>query len=385
MKPETARALTERQALMTLAALPDIGPITIRRLLDHFGTARAVLQASAPELAVVCSARRQSCILEWSRYFDPWAEEAALAERGATFVTQGERGYPALLKHLPDAPPGLYRLGTQEVSRPAVAFVGTRHASAYGLKVTRALVEGLCRHGVTIVSGLARGIDAEAHQAALDVGGRTVAVLGCGVDVVYPPQNRALYQTMVEKGALYSEFSLGRSADRQTFPQRNRLISGMADAVIVVESGAQGGSLITARFAAEQGRPVFAVPGRLDQPTSEGCHALIRDGATLITRFEDILEDLQGRQMPLALDLPTVTVSARPVPAPSNALQEAALAALGEVERRLYTALAGGDVLHADQLSDRLDLPPPQVSGSLLLLELNGLIAKRPDGTYERR
>ena len=206
-----------------------------------------------------------------------------MAKAAATFITPRDVGYPRLLKEIHDPPIGLYRKGVYDFAQPCVAIVGSRRTTLYGQSVAKKLAADLARLGFCIVSGLARGIDTAAHEGALSVGGKTAAVLGCGIDIVYPPENLALYRRIEAEGAILSEFPFGRRADRQSFPMRNRVVAGIAEAVVVVETDVSGGSMITARFAGEQGRLIFAVPGRIDQNTSAGCHQLIRDGATLLT------------------------------------------------------------------------------------------------------
>ena len=285
---------TEREALMVLSALPEIGPMTVKRLMTFFNEGIETIFAKKAEvLTAVLGVKKAGAILGWREHFDLEAHLENAASLGVRYLIEKDPEYPVLLKELPDAPLGLYVRGSVVVKQPAVAMVGTRHCTAYGRKVTEQLVRGLVRAGYTIVSGMALGIDAVAHRTALEAGGRTVAVLGNGVDRIYPPQHKALYQELIERGAIMSEFYLGRKADRQSFPQRNRIVSGMCDATVVVESAARGGSLITARFAMEQNRTVFAVPGRLDQAESRGCLDLIRDGATLVTGVEDILDELR--------------------------------------------------------------------------------------------
>ena len=186
----------------------------------------------------------------------------------------------------------LHRKGGYLFEQPCIAVVGSRRTTLYGQSVAKKLGSDLARLGFCVVSGLARGIDTAAHEGALSVGGKTAAVLGCGIDIVYPPENLDLYRRIVETGAVLSEFPFGRKADKQTFPMRNRVVAGISEAVVVVESDVQGGAMITARFAGEQGRLIYAVPGRIDQPTSHGCHQLIRDGATLFTGIDDILNEL---------------------------------------------------------------------------------------------
>lgn len=375
MTIQSHAGLTERQALMILSALPDFGPITVRRLQAAINQpVERIFDLGKDDLHRWISSKRAAALLEWERHFDLVREEEKLAELGARFVIPGDADYPPLLNKLIDAPLGLYQRGPRTVKGPAIAIVGTRYATQYGLKVTRQLTAELVRAGFTIVSGLALGIDAEAHRTALEMDGATVAVLGNGVDRLYPPQNRALFGDMLQRGGLFSEFYLGRKADRQTFPQRNRIVSGMTAATLVVESASRGGSLITARFAMEQNRTVFAVPGRLDQPASRGCLELIRDGATLVTSAEDILEELQFMQLDL------------PLQASAREKAESGTSGLGITESREEQRVAGvltGERLHPDQICDRAELASDQVYAALMMLELQRRVARNPDGTYE--
>ena len=225
-----------------------------------------------------------------------------------------------------------------------------------------------------MISGLARGIDTAAHEGSLEAGGATAAVLGTGIDLVYPPENIDLYRRVEAGGAIVSEFPFGRRADRQSFAMRNRIVSGLCAAVVVVESDVDGGSMITAKFAGEQGRPLFAVPGRIDQPTSAGCHQLIRDGATLCTGVDDILAELQS--LPGLHPAARTTVrgtAAKPVPV------------LTEPEARTHAAFAGGEILTLDALLEKTGLAYADLAPALMMLELKKLVAKRLDGTYEAR
>jgi DNA processing protein len=369
--------LGERQARMVLSGLPDWGPVSIRQLLDAFsGSAVAALEADAASLLPICGRKRTESLLHWERHFDLARQEAFLERENAVYLTEDAPAYPGLLRQIHDAPVGLYCTGPALTGARAVAIVGTRRPSAYGRKLTRTLAAGLAEAGLTIVSGLAAGVDAEAHSAALDAGGSTVGVLGNGLNIVYPRENAALFRRMRAEGAVMSEFYFGRVADRQTFPQRNRIVSGMCEAVIVIESGASGGSLITARFAGEQGRTVMAVPGRVDMETSHGCHRLIRDGATLITSVADVLEDLNFRQA----ELPFSDV----VGQRSGTADNAPPANLADEEKAVLEPLLGGDALHPDHICDRTGLASFTVNAALLMLEMKGAVAKRPDGTYER-
>ncbi len=303
-------ALSRSQARLVLNALPHLGPITANRLLEACGgDPVAVLTADSATLRAVRGVGPviAETLVGWRSHVDLVAEERGLRECGAAFFAAGDDGYPRLLREIHDPPIGLYCRGRYDPARTCVAIVGSRRTTQYGLATARGLGRELARRGFCVVSGLARGIDTAAHEGALEAGGSTVAVLGTGVDLVYPPENRTLTERIAREGALLSEFRLGRPADRQSFAMRNRIVAGMSAAIVVVESDVDGGSMITARFAAEQGRVVLAVPGRIDQPTSAGCHQLIRDGAVLLTSVEDVVDELSYLR------------GLRPSPIPDNA------------------------------------------------------------------
>ncbi len=373
-------ALTARQALLVLNDLPNIGPVVLNRLLAEFGgDPVAVLRADRRRLETVrgVGPDTSAALVGWTAHFDLAKEEEWFARAGADFLVRGDAHYPPLLRELADPPIALYRLGAYACGEPCVAIVGSRRTTLYGQSVARRLAADLVRLGYCVVSGLARGIDTAAHEGALQGGGRTVAVLGTGLDLVYPPENVGLYRRIAETGAVLTEFPFGRRADRQSFAMRNRIVSGMSRAVVVVESDVDGGAMITARFAGEQGRLIFAVPGRIDQPTSAGCHQLIRDGATLFTKLEDLLDELNylGGLEPARI----------PPPEGEPSVSETLPTGLGEDERRVAGTLADGSILNADAIAERTGLAASAVASALLLLELKRLVARRADGTFEGR
>jgi DNA processing protein len=290
------RELTEKQAYLALNALPGIGPIGLNQLLGAFGgDPRAVLSADRRRLEAALGARPDAVasIRDWRAHFDPAKEEDRMERSGVAFVVPRDPGYPRLLCEIHDPPVGLYRKGSHVFDGPCVAIVGSRRATAYGQSVARRLGAEFGQRGFCVVSGLARGVDTAAHEGALSAGGRTAAVLGTGIDVIHPPENLGLYRRIAESGAVLSEFPFGRSVDKDSFAMRSRVIAGICEAVVVVESDLWGGAMSTAKFAGEQGRLLFAVPGRIDLSTSAGPNQLIRDGATLLTRVEDLLQELQ--------------------------------------------------------------------------------------------
>jgi DNA processing protein len=291
------------------------------------------------------------------------ARLSRLAALGAEMLTQADPRFPAQLRQIPYPPSYLFIKGTLEPEDAlALALVGTRGPSYYGLKTCRALARALVGRGVTVVSGLARGIDTAAHQGALEAGGRTLAVLGCGLDVVYPPENRQLYRKIPEHGALISEFFPGTPPEAKNFPLRNRLISGLSLGVVVVEAGLQSGTQITVRHALDQGREVFAVPGPIDSPTSAGPHHLIQAGAKLIGGVEDILEEFPG-----------VTAGAP--------LGHIAPATRSRPDDPLLPFL-GSEPMQLEELTQASRLPAAEVMSRLTMLELQGLVKELPGKCY---
>ena len=360
---------------MILAALPGLGPVNLRKLdrvLD--GGVERLLQMDRAEQGNWCSRRVVEELADWRQHFPPERVFAELEKLPADFVTFEEDGYPERLQPFSDRPVGLYR------SRPglrlpqrSMAIVGTRKPSAYGRKMARLFATELCRHGFCIVSGLAEGIDTEAHRAALESGGTTAAVLGSGLNRLYPASNRHLMEAIRESGGVWTEFPLWRQADRRSFPQRNRIVAGVSEGVVVIESGVQGGSLITARMASEQGRPVYVLPGRVDSPESAGCHALIRDGAQLVTAVEEILEDLE--YLPGALR--TIGHPGIPAQRPKREPQ------LEGLQAGIWRFLGDHGPANLDEIAGGTGAAVATVSGAVLEMEVNGLLCRRLDGCYE--
>jgi len=333
-----------------------IGPMKVRALLDHFGDLETAWCADVSALSKVGLDRRAlSSFLKTRGRLNLDAELDRLVEHNIRALTWHDPEYPARLLQIPDPPPVLYVRGllTSE-DEWAVAVVGTRRASAYGKTVTRRLVTDLAVNHVTIVSGLARGIDGEAHRAALDAGGRTIAVLGCGLDLIYPPEHRNLARDVVANGALVSEYPLGTRPEASNFPPRNRIISGLSLGVLVVEAGFKSGALITADFAADQGRDVFAVPGNLYARSNEGTNRLIQDGAKLVMGAEDILEELNLMMVAQQVEVRAVVPET-------------------ETEALLLQHLSL-DPVHVDELALQVDLPIADVTSNLALMELKGMV-----------
>ncbi len=369
--------LTERQAFLILNALPNIGPITLNRLLAELGgDPRLIFTAGRRRLEAVKGVGPviSATLGDWTQHFDLAREETRIAQSQVDFIIGSDEAYPKLLREISDPPIALYRKGRYDFSQPCIAIVGSRRTTLYGMATAKKIGAELARLGFCVVSGLARGIDTAAHEGALSVGGKTAAVLGNGLDIVYPPENLSLYRQIEEHGAVLSEFPLGRRADRQSFAMRNRIVAGMCEATVVIESDVDGGAMITARFAGEQGRLLFAVPGRIDQPSSAGCHQLIRDGATLLTSVDDLLSELNY------LDgLRPAPISEKP------GTPEGTPANLTRDEARVFACFAGGAQLTPDALAELTGLAAAPLSAVLMMLELKRAIAKRADGSFEAR
>lgn len=303
----------ELEARLRLHRLPELGPARFRKLLEVFGSASKAISAPASAWRalglplVCCEARRAPEIRDGASHALAWLER-----QGQHLLMWDQPDYPALLAQISDAPPLLFVAGDPQIlEKPQLAMVGSRRASRPGMDTAAAFSRSLAGAGFVITSGLALGIDAAAHQAALDVGGRTVGVLGTGLENFYPQRNRRLADAMISSGsAVLSEFPLDAAPSASNFPRRNRIISGLSLGVLVVEASVASGSLITARLAAEQGREVYAIPGSIHHPGARGCHQLIRDGAVLVETIEHILEALRGwQQLPFATETSAVETS----------------------------------------------------------------------------
>lgn len=357
--------------MIALSLAPGVGPTRVRALLAAFGSARAVLRAKASALKRVEGVGEETARSVVG--FDGSAEverQRALAKRcEAALIAPWSPAFPVLLNQLYDPPAFLWMRGTLTAADArAVAIVGTRRASDYGRRVARDFAAGLARRGLTVVSGLAYGIDAEAHRGALAAGGRTIAVLGSGVGRIYPSKHIALARAIVEQGAVLSEYGIDAEPDAPNFPRRNRLISGLTFGTIIVEAFEDGGALITARTALEQNREVFAIPGPIGSAPSRGTHRLIQAGAAkLVTCVEDVLEEL-----PLALQTATEPPQ-EAVPLPRMKRQEAAL----------YEVL-GADPLHIDTVCERAGLEVSTALVHLLGLEMKGVVVQMAGKQFAR-
>jgi len=366
----TASEVAEREARWALGLVPQLGGVALQGLLATFGSATKVWEASLPALGTVpgIGPAVARALRRFPRGEALREDQARVARAGLRVIVWGDPDYPRRLQEIPSAPPVLYFRGTLAPGDDAaVAIVGARRATAYGETVARELAAELARRGLCIVSGLARGIDAAAHRGALDAGGRTLAVLGSGLDQIYPAEHRGLAGEVIAHGAVLTEFPLGTPPVRLNFPRRNRIISGLSLGVVVAEAGVDSGALITAHHALEQGREVFAVPGRVHARYSEGCNRLIKAGAKLVETWEDVLSELAPQVRP------SRPRRAAPPPPPT----------LTQAEQQVYDILSDGP-LHIDALIVRANLPGGRAASALLGLEMKSLVRQLTGKVFER-
>ncbi len=367
--------MDSQSALIALNLVEHVGPVRVRQLLEHFGDAPAILRASKPQLLQVRGIGDETAeaIAHWEKTVDLDGELKRITQFGCHVLTQDDAEYPESLRQIYDPPIVLYvkgRLTAQD--KNAVALVGSRQTTHYGLEVARKLAYQLAYVGVTVVSGGARGIDTAAHQGALSAKGRTVAVLGTGINIVFPPENAELFERIAATGAVITQFPFNRNADKQSFPIRNRIVAGMTLGTVVVEAPLNSGAMITANFATEYGRQVFAVPGRIDSPRSKGCHELIKRGAKLCEGAEDILSEFEY----------LFPVTNR-LPAPNETGVLPALA-LSESEQKVLDTLPAGDETSIDEVIRHSGLPSSTVSVALLSLEMKRVIKQLPGKLFVR-
>jgi DNA processing protein len=366
--------MTPRQAYIALNMIDDVGPVRVRNLIEALGSPEAILSASPEELmkAQGIGAEVAGRIVGQRSQVDPAKEEEKADKAGARIVTRIDPEYPESLKAIYDPPLALYVMGDLvPKDRHALAVVGTRTPTHYGLSVSDRLSYQLAKSGFCVVSGLARGIDTAAHQGAMKGGGRTLAVLGSAIDKIYPEENEELARRIASQGAVISEYTLGREPDRTTFPYRNRVVSGLSMGIIVVEAGIKSGAMITANEALEQGKSVFAVPGRIDTPSSRGAHSLIKQGARLIEDIDDVLREFEFL-LPPDKKQQAESLPARPdVP-------------LNDEEQSVVRALWKGS-LDVDSLAREASLKSAQVSSLLLGLEMKRVVRILPGRVVELR
>jgi DNA processing protein len=366
--------MDSREALIALNLIEHVGPVRARLLLEHFGDAPKILAASKSALLRVRNIGDETAeaIAAWEKTIDLAGELKRISDFGCHVLIQSDENYPASLREIYDPPLVLYVKGELTAKdKNAVAMVGSRSTTHYGIETARKLAYQLAYVGVTVVSGGARGIDTAAHQGALAAKGRTVCVLGTGVNIVFPPENKDLFGRIVENGAVITQFPFNRNGDKQSFAIRNRIIAGMTLGTVVVEADLHSGALITSNFATEYGRQVFAVPGRIDSPRSKGCHDLIKKGAKLCEGAEDILSEFEylfpGSNRPASPGetgvLPALELSAN---------EQKVYDALDEEERTI------------DEIIRKSSLPSSAVSVALLSLEMKHAVKQLPGKLFVR-
>jgi DNA processing protein len=363
------------EALVALNMIDHVGPVRLRQLLSHFGESpAAVLGASRQALAAVHGIGEETAeaISSWKQAIDLDAELRRIDGAGVRVISGTDPEYPPSLREIYDPPIVLYVKGTLRADdRNAVALVGSRQTTGYGVEVARKFGYQLAYTGVTVVSGGARGIDTAAHQGAISAKGRTVAVLGTGINRVFPPENAELFEHIASNGAVITQFPFNRPADKQTFPIRNRIVAGMTLGTVVIEANLNSGALITADFAVEYGRQVFAVPGRIDSPRSKGCHDLIKKGAKLCEGIEDVLGEFEYLFPPS--NRPAAKVAA--VPGASIELSQA--------ERQAYETLECGE-LTSDEVIRASRLSASAANVALFSLEMKRLVRQLPGKRFVR-
>jgi len=367
--------MTDTEAYIALNLIENLGPVRLRQLLAHFeGGPQEILSANAVQLARVpgVGGDTATAIARWKTQVDLDGELQRITEFGCHAVIQTDPEYPPMLREIYDPPMVLYVKGALRANdKNSVALVGSRQTTTYGTEVARRLGYQLAYTGVTVVSGGARGVDTAAHQGALAAKGRTIAVLGTGINLVFPPENCELYARIAESGAVITQFPFNRPADKQTFPIRNRIVAGMTLGTVVVEANLASGALITANFATEYGRQVFAVPGRIDSPRSRGCHELIKNGAKLCEGVEDILSEFEYLFPP----------SNQPA-SPAETGQLPTLS-LSDSEQKVFAVLS-----HLEQTTDEIvrgsGLPISAANVALFTLEMKRLVRQLPGKLFVR-
>lgn len=366
--------MDSREALVALNMIEHVGPVRLRQLLEHFGDPAAILKASRAMLASVrgIGDDTAAAIVNWEKSVPLDAELKRIAEFGCHVLTQQDESYPPLLREIYDPPIVLYVKGTLDArDKNSVALVGSRQTTHYGIEVARKLAYQLAYTGVTVVSGGARGIDTAAHQGALTAKGRTLAVLGTGINIVFPPENAELFERIASNGAIVTQFPFNRPADKQSFPIRNRIVAGITLGTVVVEANLTSGALITANFATDYGRQVFAVPGPVTSPRSKGCHDLIKKGAKLCEGAEDILSEFE--YLFPASNRPPSPAASGVLPGldlPEN--EQKVLGALTETEQSV------------DEIIRASGLPASAVNVALFSLEMKRLVKQLPGKMFVR-
>ena len=355
----------EKKYWLGLNKIKGIGPIKMSKLLKAFNSPKNIWTASRKELKKVNGiGKLAKKIVDQRKKINLNTLTVKLKKKNISFKILNDKDYPELLKNIYDPPPVIYYKKKFNVNSPAIAVVGSRRCTKYGRRTARKISFELAQRGITVISGMARGIDSSAHKGAVDAGGKTVAVLGSGVDIIYPPENKNLYNEICENGAVISEFPPGIKPLSGNFPRRNRIISGLSLGTVVIEASKQSGSLITANLALEQGREVFAIPGNINRNSSKGTNNLIKSGAKIVTKTEDILEELYISQ-----DNNSV----------SGKIQ---YPKLSKAEEKMINFFQKKNTFHINELIELSNMTGGDVNSILLKLELKGFIERKPGKKY---
>ncbi len=355
---------------LALSRVPNVGPVTVKSLLDYFGDPKTVFLQDRAVLGKFMKSNAIDSLLDYDPEKDSFIEEeiGRIEREDIRIVTPLDKEFPKLLRSILD-PPGILYVRGEILPKDeiAVSIVGTRRASRYGIDQARRFAKYLAQQGITIVSGMAMGIDGNAQEAAIEAGGRTIAALGCGVDVIYPNINRKLYAKIAQNGAIVSEYAMGTKPAPENFPKRNRIISGLSLGTLIIEGGRKSGALITYKYALDQGREVFAIPGAIDRPTSEGPNMLIKKGATAVTSPEEIID---------YLNIPMKTKEAR-----RKALDIAK--SLDGIEKVIFEAL-DYEGKHIDIIARETKMDSQHVLMTLSILELRDLVKRHPGMCFSK-
>lgn len=364
---------------IALKSISGIGSVNFQSLLDQFGSAPAVFDASVPDLKSVegISKETASAIADFNSWKIIKEELELIHKYNVNIITYQDELYPQKLLNIYDLPPYVYVMGNLKKDDINIAIVGSRAASTYGKYTTEKISRELALKGLTVVSGMARGIDSAAHRGAITAHGRTVAVLGSGLDVIYPPENKKLFQEITQNGAVISEFPLGTPPRSSNFPARNRIISGMSYGVVIVEAGEKSGSLITARLASEQGREVFAVPGGIDSAGSRGTNKLIKQGAKLIENIDDILEEI----LPQMENAPVLRQGASNTETLETC--DKRCECINDIEQKIMDAISNQRV-HIDDLMASISMTSGDMLSTLTVMELKGMIQQHPGKFFSK-
>ena len=375
LRQPLSNRMDSREAFIALNLIEGVGPVRARSLLEHFGDAPKILSASKSQLLRVHNIGDDTAekISTWEKSIDLAGELKRIADFGCHVLISSDENYPPSLREIYDPPLVLYVKGELTAKdKNAVAMVGSRMTTHYGLETARKLAYQLAYTGVTVVSGGARGIDTAAHQGALSGKGRTIAVLGTGINLIFPPENAELFERIAANGAVITQFPFNRPADKQSFPIRNRIVAGMTLGTVVVEANLSSGALITANFATEYGRQIFAVPGRIDSPRIKGCHDLIKKGAKLCEGVEDILSEFEY----------LFPASNRPPTASETGVLPAL--ELNDSEQKVFDAVAADDEASIDEIIRASGLPSSAVNVALFSLEMKRLVKQLPGKMFVR-